>query len=108
MSDFPILEHDPSDDSALHPHVLLKPHEAMPQHVVFCFFQDVIRAVVDKHPSEQLHLLGSEIGPNPVYAIKTEWGRVALLHPGVGAPMAAAFSGCAAAVLAADCAALRA
>ncbi|QPC83978.1 nucleoside phosphorylase [Phototrophicus methaneseepsis] len=92
---YPILEHDPTDDTALHPQVLLKPHDAMPEHVVLCFFQDVIRDVTQRFPYDVPHSLrhsiGSEIGPNPLHIIETEWGPLAILHPGVGAPLAAGF-----------------
>jgi uridine phosphorylase len=38
-----------------------------------------------------IYTLRSEIGRNPIYEYTTEFGTVAVLHPGVGSPLAAAF-----------------
>ena len=59
--------------------------------MVLCFFQDVIQDVVERHGARQIDVLISEIGHNPVYELELGGSRLALVHPGVGAPLAAAF-----------------
>ena len=59
--------------------------------MVLCFFQDVIQDVVERHGARQIDVLISEIGHNPVYELELDGSRLALVHPGVGAPLAAAF-----------------
>jgi uridine phosphorylase len=58
---------------------------------VVCFFQDVIRTLCDQGRATEILSLKSEIGRHPVYEIEVEGRRLAILHPGVGAPLAAAF-----------------
>jgi uridine phosphorylase len=84
--DAPILEFDPARSAVINPgyHV----HPAMPPRVVLCFFQDVIETIVREHEARPLVTLRSEIGPNAVYVIEREV-PIALVHPGVGAPLAA-------------------
>lgn len=85
---YPILEFDPARAALLEPSILVKPAE-IAEVCVLCFFQEVIARVcagarVVKH-------LSSEMGRNPVYEIAADGRRLAVLHPGVGAPLAAAF-----------------
>lgn len=89
-SDYPILEYDPTSSAIIEPGRLVKPIE-MPEHCVLCFFQDVINQVCADGGARIVGQLGSEIGMNPVYVLETENGPVTVIHPGVGAPLAAAF-----------------
>lgn len=90
--EFPILEHDPGDVTALRPEVVLRRLPDMPREVVLCFFRDVIATECTPERSRVVFKLGSEIGPNPVYALRLDDGReVAVIQPGVGAPLAAGF-----------------
>jgi len=89
-ADYPILEHDPSPDALIEPSRLLSPID-IPPHCVLCFFQDVIAGLNERGLLQHVHLLRSEIGPNPVYTLEMDGQRLALLHPGVGAPLAGAF-----------------
>ena len=88
--DAPILEFDPSPTAIIEPDEVVDPID-IPTHVVLCFFQDVIQDVVERHGARQIDVLISEIGHNPVYEIELDGSRLALIHPGVGAPLAAAF-----------------
>ena len=45
MQHYPILEHDSSLPAIIEPSKVLKNHEAMPEHVVYCFFMDAIQAL---------------------------------------------------------------
>ena len=88
--DAPILEFDPSPTAVIEPNEVIDPID-IPPHVVLCFFQDVIQDVVERHGARQIDVLISEIGHNPVYELELDGSRLALVHPGVGAPLAAAF-----------------
>ncbi len=88
--DAPILEFDPASSAVIEPNEVVDPID-IPSHVVLCFFQDVIESVVERHGARQIDVLISEIGQNPVYELELEGSRLALVHPGVGAPLAAAF-----------------
>jgi uridine phosphorylase len=92
---YPILEHDPARTAMIEPHFLNKPIN-VPQHCVITFFHEVISAVCGRKGElaanvEIAHELGSELGKNPVYVAEKDGGRFAVIHPGVGAPLAAAF-----------------
>jgi len=88
--DAPILEFDPSPTAVIEPNEVVDQID-IPPHVVLCFFQDVIQDVVERHGAKQIDVLISEIGHNPVYELELGGSRLALVHPGVGAPLAAAF-----------------
>jgi uncharacterized protein (DUF952 family)/uridine phosphorylase len=87
---YPILEFDPGQEALIEPSQVLRPID-IPRRCVLCFFQDVIASLKEKESLRLLHNLGSEIGHNPVYEIEVDGRRLALCHPGVGAPLAAAF-----------------
>lgn len=89
--DYPILEHDPSPDALIEPSRLLAPID-IPRHCVLCFFQDVIAGLRERGLLRVVHTLGSEMGPNPVYALAFDGRPLALMHPGVGAPLAGGFT----------------
>src|SRR5690349_18185799 len=88
--DYPILEFDPHSQAMLEPHKLIQPRD-IPTRVVACFFQDVISTLVKEYGARQCHTLESEIGVVPVYELEYQGQRLAVFHPGVGAPLAAAF-----------------
>jgi len=88
--DAPILEFDPTPTAVIEPNEVVDPID-IPEHVVLCFFQDVIQDVVKRHGGRQIDVLISEIGHNPVYELEIDGSRLALVHPGVGAPLAAGF-----------------
>ncbi len=88
-SDAPILEFDPSPVAVIEPSEVIAPSQ-VPAHAVLCFFQDVIARVVAEHDGKVIDHLVSEIGRNPLYELSIQGRRLALVHPGVGAPLAAA------------------
>ena len=88
--DAPILEFDPSPTAMIEPGEQIAPTD-IPRHAVLCFFQDVITKVVAEHGGREIDRVVSEIGFNPIYEIEMDGRRLALVHPGVGAPLAAAF-----------------
>jgi len=42
---YPILEHDPSREALTEPSKIIKPRD-MPEHVVICFFREVVNKVI--------------------------------------------------------------
>jgi uridine phosphorylase len=86
----PILEFDPTIEAVIEPTAVIEPGD-VPAHVVLCYFQDVIERVVREHDGREVARLRSEIGDNPVYEIDHGGRRLAIAHPGVGAPLAAGF-----------------
>ncbi len=84
----PILEFDPSPEAVIEPSAVIEPRD-VPAHVVLCYFQEVIERVVREHGRREVARLRSEIGENPIYEIEYGGSRLAIVHPGVGAPLAA-------------------
>ena len=87
----PILEFDGEAEAILEPRKLIKPLDDMPTHGVICFFQDVISHFLEQGLIQEVYALRSEMGRHPVYVHEVQGKRVALFHPGVGAPLAAGF-----------------
>jgi uridine phosphorylase len=94
---YPILEFDASKTAVIEPRSVLKPIDDLPEHCVMCFFQSVIGEACGDGKAQYVGRLASEIGANPVYVLTVndevsgEERRVTVVHPGVGAPLAAAF-----------------
>ena len=86
----PILEFDPTPTAVIEPNEVHRPR-SIPPHAVFCFFQDAIEKVVARHDGRVIDHVVSEVGPNPIYELDYRGRRLALVHPGVGAPLAACF-----------------
>jgi uridine phosphorylase len=87
---FPILEFDSNREALINPGALIRSRTEMPAACVLCFFHDVIADLQDAGLLTAVASLRSEMGAHPVYRLSTPAGAVALLHPGVGAPLAAA------------------
>jgi uridine phosphorylase len=88
---YPILEFDNDRSALVEPSKIIKKNQKMPNHCVLCFFQDVISNLHEEKKITEITHLGSEIGRNPIYNINGNEPAMALLHPGVGAPLAACF-----------------
>src|SRR5258708_40046576 len=87
-SRFPILEFDPAPESVIEPSRVIKSRD-VPEHCVLCFFQDVITEICLKD-GRVVAVSKSEFGTHPMYEIEFAGQRLAVVHPGIGAPMAAA------------------
>ena len=86
----PLLEFDHSRTALIEPSSVLKQID-IPERCVLCFFQDVLQHVMLEHRGVRVVTkLGSELGHNPVYELNVNGQRVAVVHPGVGAPLGAA------------------
>ncbi|HVU10965.1 MAG TPA: nucleoside phosphorylase [Phototrophicaceae bacterium] len=86
---YPILEFDPTQTAFIEPRNLHTRLESLPERCVLCFFNDVIASVFAH--TDHIHSIGSEIGRNPIYVLEQHGQRLTVIHPGVGAPLAAAF-----------------
>ena len=62
-ADYPILEFDPERSAMLEPSKLQNKLDDMPEYVVMCFFQDVIKGLQEQHHMPVIKKLGSEMGP---------------------------------------------
>jgi uridine phosphorylase len=89
----PILEFDPEPTAIIDPGWASASGRSrrIAGRVVLCFFQDVIEAAVRDLGGEQIGRLQSEIGHNPIWSVDVGGVPVAVVHPGVGAPLAAGF-----------------
>ena len=85
-----ILEFGPTTDAMIQPDRVIRRRDVA-ERCVMCFFQEVIESVCQSRKAHQVAELSSEIGVNPVYEIVLNDERLTVLHPGVGAPLAAAF-----------------
>ena len=86
----PILEFDPTREAVIEPSVVVARRD-VPSCAVLCFFQNIIERVVREHEGRELMRLRSEMGDNPIYEIRHGDHRLAIVHPGVGAPLVTGF-----------------
>jgi uridine phosphorylase len=87
--EYPILEFDSAREAVIEPSQLIEPID-VPEHCVLCFFQEVIGGLVEQGSARLVKECRSELGPHPLYEIDADGARLAVFHPGVGAPMAGA------------------
>jgi uridine phosphorylase len=85
---YPILEFDPTRKALLEPAEILQPIGA-PEHAVACFFAEVIERLVAQERLKLLVHRRWEDTDRPLYELEHGGRRVAVFHPGVGAPLAA-------------------
>lgn len=85
---YPILEFDPEKRAMIEPSEQIKRRD-VPTKAVACFFQDVIRTLVNDYGAKRFYSAESELGSHPIYEILHQGERIAVFHPGVGAPLAA-------------------
>ena len=90
---YPILEYDPA------PKAILEPRgpelsEPVPDRAVLCFFRsgDGKGRLRDEGRLVEIGEIRSEMGPSPVYRLEQGGQRMLVVHPGVGAPLAAGFT----------------
>jgi uridine phosphorylase len=88
MAAYPILEYDPSPVAIIMPRSAPLTGEPL-ERAVMCFFQEIISDQVEAGQARLIRSLVSEIGNNPLYELTWRDQRLLLIHPGVGAPLAA-------------------
>lgn len=87
--EIPLLEFDPERNAIINPHHIMQSREDFPRCAVICFFNDVLNELRQRDKARQIGYLTSEQGPNPILSAEFEGRPVAIVHPGIGAPMAA-------------------
>jgi len=87
----PLTEDDLSEPGVIEA-AMMHPgdHDVAPV-AVLCFFGDLLDELAAEGRLSTVYTLRSEIGTNPVYELVTDAGPVTVVHPGVGAPLAAGF-----------------
>lgn len=86
----PLSEFDPTARAILNPDTAL-PSNQIPARLVLCFFGDVIRFHLETGKLTHCYSLRSEMGEHPIYIYRDETypgEEIAVLQPGVGAPLA--------------------
>ena len=84
------MEFDAARVAIIEPSRVIKPID-IAKHCVLCFFQEVIAELVRGGArARHLHSGTSEAGDYPVYELDYGGRRLAVVHPGVGAPAAIA------------------
>ncbi len=86
---YPILEYDSDSKAIITPSRNHRPLEGA-EYCVLCFFREVIDKVAKEYRVRLKTVLKTEFADHPVYEIEYRGAPVAFLHPGIGAPLAAA------------------
>jgi len=92
LAEIPLLEDDLDATGVIQPGDGLLPlelHAAVPAAAVLCFFQEVLESLAAEGVARPIGRLLSEVGPNPLYVVDAAGIDVLVVHPGVGAPLAA-------------------
>ena len=89
--DFALFEDDLDAPGVIQAHMIHRGEHSVPTVVVLCFFNELLEQLASEGVLRPIYTLRSEIGTNPVYELTSEGRSVAVVHPGVGAPLAAAF-----------------
>lgn len=88
--DVALFEDDLAEPGVIEAPMLHRRAVELPRVAVLCFFNDLLEQLRDEGRLVKRYVLHSEIGTNPVYEYQSDAGVVAVVHPGVGAPFAAA------------------
>ncbi|MEM7113382.1 MAG: nucleoside phosphorylase [Chloroflexota bacterium] len=86
---YPILEYDPERHAIIDIDLENDALPNMPEHCVICFFRDVFERFLEQELITPLTTISTEMGEHPVYLYSVGGHQVALLHQGMGAPLAA-------------------
>ena len=62
----------------------------LPSRAVLCFFGDALENFRKRKDVKTVYVIKSEMGRHPIYILGRGKDKVAVFHPGIGAPMAAA------------------
>jgi uridine phosphorylase len=90
-ADAPILEFDPATTAVIEPGAIMSREDDVPDRVVLCFFREVIEKVVASRAVAERVPFKAEHGIHPFWELDWDGRRFGVFHPGVGAPLAAAF-----------------
>ena len=87
--EYPILEFDPDRASITVPETSSDPFK-VPENCVLCFFNDVLQKFYRKGLTKTIGDVRCGIGSFPIYQSEFNGKKIAMFHPGIGAPLAAA------------------
>lgn len=90
MVELALTEDDLGAPGVVEAHMMHHQPVDLPRVAVLCFFNEVLEQLAREGELVERYVLHSEIGRNPVYEFATPEGPIAVVHPGVGAPLAAA------------------
>jgi uridine phosphorylase len=93
VSDAPLalLEDDTAERGVIEPSECLAKRKDMPARVVMCFFAEVVESLAARGDARKVAVLTAAHGKHPIYEVVRNAERLAVFHPGVGAPLAAGF-----------------
>jgi len=83
----PLLEHDPAPRALIEPAEQV-PRRDVPEACVVTFFADVVDRLVEARGARVLADNRWEDGPHPLLEVEQDGQRLAVLHSGVGGPLA--------------------
>jgi uridine phosphorylase len=86
---WPIVDHDGAREALIEPARVI-PRVALPERCVISFFGEQIARLLAQGSLRQVTEQRSGMGVHPVYVLRHNGDEVALFHPGLGAPFAAA------------------
>jgi uridine phosphorylase len=84
----PILEFDPAPSALIEPSRYHRKIDVA-EHCVVTFFQDVIDRLVAAERLRVVREIPTQIGKHILYELEVDGRRLALIHPGIGASLAA-------------------
>ena len=87
--ELPLLEDDLDSPSMIEPSQVVRPIDVS-RPMVLCFFREVMDALALRPDSRTVQVLDWAHGGHPVYEIDHRGRSLAVMHPGVGAPLAGA------------------
>ncbi|HYE84672.1 MAG TPA: nucleoside phosphorylase [Clostridia bacterium] len=86
--EYPILEYDENSCAMIDPQKNISRID-IPENAVICFFNDVIEKYKNEGKLRHVTDIRSEMGLHPIYEMDYSRKRIAVFHPGIGAPLAA-------------------
>ena len=87
VRDSPLLEHDPAPRAFIEPTEQVAPRD-VPDACVITFFGDAVQALLERDGTRVLTENRWEDGPHLLLEVERDGRRLAVLHSGVGAPLA--------------------
>lgn len=87
--DLALLEDDLDSVGFLSPHDVDTANTRMPERAVFCFFEEMIQKIAASPGVQLIETLVWAHGAHPVYRVEHRGEPLAVVHAGVGAPLAA-------------------
>jgi len=87
--EYPILEYDGEVEAIIEPSKVLKPVDGMPERCVLPIYHTVIETLQSQGQLRHIKDIESSMGPMPIYRIRCEGTDLAVVHPGLGAPLCA-------------------